>query len=116
MTKQLAGLGDDDIANAERFVIRYGQKVIYSETRGYLVFDGKRHRPNGHLRCIELAKDVVKKIADEPPHLGSEETRARRAKFARESRSKGAIDYCWGKRPRRKYCADRAAEITGDVR
>ncbi len=92
LTKQLAGLGEDDIANAERFVLRYGHKVIYSETRGYLVFDGKRFRPNAHLRCVELAKDVVKKIADEPPHLGSEEAQARRAKFARESRSKIAID------------------------
>ena len=92
LTKQLAALGEDDIANAERFVLRYGHRVIYSESRGYLVFDGKQFRPNSHLRCVELAKDVVKKIADEPPHLESEEARARRAKFARESRSKNAID------------------------
>jgi putative DNA primase/helicase len=92
LTKRLAALGEDDIANAERFVLRYGHKVIYSETRGFLVFDGKRYRPNAHLRCVELAKDVVTRIADEPPHIGSEEARARRAKFARESRSKSAID------------------------
>src|SRR4029077_20437971 len=92
LTKQLAGLGEDDIANAERFVLRYGHKVIYSETRGYMVYDGKLFRPNAQLRCVELAKDVVKKIAAEPPHLGSEEARGRRAKFARESRSKITID------------------------
>jgi hypothetical protein len=80
VTKMLAALGEDDIANAERFVLRYGHRVIYSESRGYLVFDGKRFRPNAHIRCVELAKDVVKKIADEAPHLGSEEARARRAK------------------------------------
>jgi putative DNA primase/helicase len=92
LTKQLADLGDDDIANAERFVTRNGDKVIYSETRGFLVFGGKRYRPNAHLSCVELAKDVVIKIADETPHMGSEEARIRRAKFARESRSKSAID------------------------
>ncbi len=85
-------MGEDDVANAERFVLRYGHKVVYSESLGYMVYDGKRYRPNANLLCVGLAKDVVTKIANEPPHLGSEEARARRAKFARESRSKSAID------------------------
>ena len=61
-------------------------------TRGYLVYDGKRYRSNAQLDCVELAKEVVTKIADELPHLGSEEARTRRAKFARKSRSRSAID------------------------
>jgi putative DNA primase/helicase len=91
-TKKLAALGEDDIANAERFVLRYGHRVIFSETRGFLVFDGKRYRPNALLRCVGLAKDVVLKIADENQYLEGEEARARRAKFAHASRSKVAID------------------------
>ena len=84
LTKRLAALGEDDIANAERFVLRHGHKVIYSETGGYLVFDRKRYRPNAHLLCVDLAKDVVTKIANETRFLDGAEARVRRAKFARE--------------------------------
>jgi putative DNA primase/helicase len=93
LTRQLASFGEDDIANAERFARRCGIKVIYSLTRGYLVFDGKRYRADrGQLYCIALAKNVVTKIAEEAPFITSEDARARRAKFAQQSRSKAAID------------------------
>jgi putative DNA primase/helicase len=92
LTRQLAALGDDDIANAERFVRRYSHRVIFSETRGFLLFDGQRYRANAWLRCVGLAKDVVSKIADEIQYVEGEEARVRRAKFARYSRFKLAID------------------------
>ncbi len=92
LTKELAALGENDIANAERFVRRCGHMVVVSPSRGFMVFDGKRYRNDDRYLCVELAKEVIKKIADEPPYMPTEEARTRRAKFAQESRSKAAID------------------------
>ena len=92
LTEQLAALGEDDIANAERFVRRYGNKVLYSKTRGFLVYDGKRYRPDDRFMCVELAKNVVQKIEDEVPLMSTEDARKRRSAHAKQSRSKAAID------------------------
>ncbi len=92
LASELAPLGETDVANADRFVERFGHKVIFSEHRGWMAYDGKRYRPNSQVRCVELGKEVVKKIGDELPFLADEQARARRARFAVASQSKGAID------------------------
>jgi putative DNA primase/helicase len=92
LTEQLAGLGEGDIANAERFVRRCGREVIFSRTLGFLVFDGKRYRPDDRYMCVELAKNVMRKIEDEVPLMSTEDARRRRSAFASQSRSKAAID------------------------
>ena len=92
IAKELSRLGENDIANAERFVRRFGDKVIYNDHRGWMVFDGKRYRPDAKLQCVELGKDVVNRIGDELPFLPDGPAKSCRAKFAEQSKSKGAID------------------------
>ena len=43
LAKELSRLGENDIANAERFVRRFGHRVIYNDHRGWMVFDGRRY-------------------------------------------------------------------------
>ena len=92
LAKELSRFGENDIANAERFVRRFGHRVIYNDHRGWMAYDGKRYRPDAKLQCVELGKDVVSRIGDELPFLPDDPARSRRAKFAEESKSKGAID------------------------
>jgi putative DNA primase/helicase len=92
LAKELSRLGENDVANAERFARRFGHRVIFSERRGWMVYDGKRYRPDGHLSCMELGKKVVTKIADELPFLAEGNGRTLRARFAETSKSKGGID------------------------
>jgi putative DNA primase/helicase len=92
LAKELSRLGENDIANAERFVRRFGDRVLYNDHRGWMVFDGRRYRPNGHLSCVELGKAAVIKIGDELPFLPDGPARSCRARFAEQSKSKGAID------------------------
>jgi putative DNA primase/helicase len=91
LTKELAELGEDDIGNAKRFVHRFGHKVIFSMTRGFMVFDGKRYRPKADLLCVELGKEVVTKIAAEASSIADSKAAAARASFADRSRSHVAI-------------------------
>jgi putative DNA primase/helicase len=92
LAEELSRLGENDVANAERFARRFGHRVIFSEHRGWMVYDGKRYRPDGHLACMELGKKVVTKIADELPFLAEGNGRTLRARFAETSKSKGGID------------------------
>ena len=88
----LARLGETDTDNAQRFAHRFGRKVIHTPGRGWLVFDGKRWRPDGLLRVIELAKETARRIADEARHLDRDEARAGRSRFASQSLAKGSLD------------------------
>ena len=92
LAKELSLLGENDVANAERFGRRCGHRVIYSERRGWMVYDGKRYRSDGHLDCVELGKKVVPEIVDELPFLAEGNGRTLRARFAESSKSKGSID------------------------
>lgn len=92
LARELSRLGENDIANAERFVRRFGHRVIYNDHRGWMVYDGKRYRPDGLLSCVELGKAAVMKIGDELPFLPDGPARSCRARFAEQSKSKGAID------------------------
>ena len=95
LARELALLGEDDIANAERFVRRFGHKVVYSETRGHMVCDGKRYRPNANLLCVELGKEVVTKIADELPFSPTKRREAPGPASLRGRGPKVRSNECW---------------------
>lgn len=92
VTSELAKLGETDTDNAQRFAARFGDKVLFTPGRGWLVYDGRRWRPDDTHQCVELAKETARLIAGEPMHLDSEQSRAARARFSQASLSKGAID------------------------
>ena len=92
VSKQLAALGESDTDNAQRFATRFGDRVLYTVGRGWLIFDGKRWRPSAQLQCMELAKKAARLIRDEAKYLNDERDAAGRAKFAAASLSKGALD------------------------
>jgi putative DNA primase/helicase len=92
VSKQLAALGESDTDNAQRFATRFGDRVLYTVGRGWLIFDGKRWRPDAQLQCMELAKKAARLIRDEAKYLNDERDAAGRAKFAAASLSKGALD------------------------
>jgi putative DNA primase/helicase len=90
--EQLSKLGENDTDNAQRFAIWYGHKVIYTPGRGFLVFDGKRYRPDTIQQRIELAKETARRIKFEARHLIDKRDRAERMRFARASLSLGSLE------------------------
>ena len=92
VTKELALLGETDTDNAQRFANRFGSKALYTPGRGWLVFDGKRWRPDDVGQVIELAKTTARLIADKSAHLESDSARADRSGFAKQSLSRGSLD------------------------
>jgi putative DNA primase/helicase len=46
LAAELARLGETDSDNAERFARRFGAKAMHTPGRGWLVYDGKRWRPD----------------------------------------------------------------------
>jgi putative DNA primase/helicase len=91
LAKQLAKLGETDTDNAQRFAERFGANVIYVPGRGWLVYDGKRWRPDGLLRVNELAKEAARLIAREANYLDGDSATAR-SKFAKHALAKGSLD------------------------
>jgi putative DNA primase/helicase len=57
-----------------------------------MAHDGIRFRPDAHLHCIELAKEVARRIADEAPYLSNSRAIAGRLDFSKQSMSKVDID------------------------
>ena len=92
LTKELAILGETDTDNAERFARRCGDKVIFSKIQGWMFYDGVRYMPNARLDCVELAKEVARRIADEAGHLSDPKAIAQRLKLSKQSMSKVDID------------------------
>jgi putative DNA primase/helicase len=93
LAAELAKLGETDTDNAQRFARRFGGKAIHTPGRGWLVYDGKRWRPDDLLQVTELAKQTARRIADEAQHLDENDAaRAARSKFAAQSLGKGALD------------------------
>ena len=87
----LLGLGD--VAdNAERFARRFGAKAMHTPGRGWLVYDGKRWRPDDLSQVVELAKETARRIANEARHLDQDGARAARSKFSAQSLAKGSLD------------------------
>ena len=92
LAADLAGLGETDTDNAERFARRFGGKAIHTPGRGWLVYDGKRWRRDDLLQVTELAKETARLIADEAQHLDQDDARAARSKFSAQSLGKGSLD------------------------
>jgi putative DNA primase/helicase len=92
LTEKLARLGETDIDNVARFVERVGASTLYSQAKAWLIYDGQRYQANGHLQCIQVAMEVMKKVSDESPFLASESDKSQRKRFAEACQSKGHID------------------------
>ncbi len=92
ITEQLSKLGENDTDNAQRFVTWYGHKVIFTPGRGFLVFDGKRYRPDTIQQRMALAKETARRIKYEARHLIDKRDRAQRMRFAQASLSLGALE------------------------
>ncbi len=91
-TERLARLGETDTDNAERFVARWGHKVLFTNERGWLIYDGTRYKKASNVECIELAKRTARAIAKEVRFIKDENKRAARARFANQSLSKAALE------------------------
>ena len=92
IAERLAKLGENDTDNAQRFVARYGRKVIFTPSRGYLMFDGKRYRPDTLHQCMELAKETARRIEGEARYLKDKRDQEQRIKFSQASLSQGALE------------------------
>jgi putative DNA primase/helicase len=92
LAAELARLGETDTDNAQRFANRFGAKALYTPGRAWLVYDGKRWRPDDVGQVIELAKQAARLIADESAYLQTDDARAERSAFAQQSLNKGSLD------------------------
>ena len=92
LTQKLANLGSTDSDNATRFARRFGHKVTYTKSHGWMVYDGKRWCPDSLFQCVELAKKTARLIRKESAYLDGERERAERVKFSELSLSKAALD------------------------
>ena len=92
ITEKLALLGENDADNAQRFAMRYGRKVIHTPGRGYLVFDGKRYRPDSLHQRMELAKETARRIKREARYLNDKHDQERRIAFSQASLSQGSLE------------------------
>lgn len=92
LTVELSRLHENDTDNAQRFALRCADRILYTPGKGWLVFDGKRWKPDSFLQCMELAKFTARSIADEAQHLPDDQAKAARRKFADSSLSKGSLE------------------------
>jgi putative DNA primase/helicase len=90
LTTRLARLGETDTDNAQRFAERFGARVIHTPARGWLVYDGKRWKPDALMGVMELAKKTARWIAKEAAHLDADTATTARKAFARQSLRKTA--------------------------
>ncbi|UVO37616.1 bifunctional DNA primase/polymerase [Bradyrhizobium arachidis] len=92
LTIELSKLRENDTDNAQRFAWRWADRVLYTPGKGWLVFDGRRWKPDSLLHCMELAKRTARMIADEAQHLPDDQAKAARRRFADSSLSKGSLE------------------------
>jgi putative DNA primase/helicase len=92
LASELASLGETDTDNGQRFVSRFGTRVINTPGRGWLIYDGKRWRRDALFQVKEFAKNTARLIAEEARYLQEDTTRADRRTFATQSLSTGALD------------------------
>lgn len=92
LTFELSKLRENDTDNAQRFASRWADRILYTPGKGWLVFDGKRWKPDSLLECMEFAKSTARLIADEAQHLPDDQAKATRRKFADSSLSKGSLE------------------------
>ncbi len=77
-----------DLGNAERFVQAWGEDVLYDHTAGrWLLFDGRRYRPDETDAVFHLARATVRAIYNEAALAESKEARRDLASWAKASES-----------------------------
>jgi putative DNA primase/helicase len=91
ITAELANLGENDADNAQRFVKRWGDRVIWTSGRRWLVYQGGRWTPDASSEVNRLAEQAARAIALEAPYLDGKAYRSSRADFAAASLSRAAI-------------------------
>ena len=90
LTTELAGLGDTDADNASRFLRRYAHCVVYTPSRGWMVYQGGRWQRDSLAKHKEFADETMRQIVGEVEHTaGNAEKLAKRA-FAVRCLSNGA--------------------------
>jgi putative DNA primase/helicase len=92
LTQSLAGLGETDTHNAERFVMRYAGRLLWTPGVGFLVYDGHRWVVDTQNQRIKLATKAMKAIRKEAAYLAGAGERKSRKEFSDQSLNKGAID------------------------
>jgi putative DNA primase/helicase len=77
-----------DLGNAERFVQSWGQDVLFDHTAGrWLLFDGRRYRPDETGAVFHLARATVRAIYNEAALSESKSEREALAGWAKSSES-----------------------------
>lgn len=84
-------LNDTDVANAARFAREHGADVRWTPERGWLVWDGRRWRPDEIGQIVALAKQTARRIFNELVAAGSSQREAALFKWARQSQSADRI-------------------------
>ncbi|MCX6145708.1 MAG: phage/plasmid primase, P4 family, partial [Candidatus Kapabacteria bacterium] len=81
-----------DMGNAERFVLRYGDKVRYNFTSGgYYLYNGRYWEKDEVSKVYKLAKSTVRAISEEAKFVNSEFHEAIK-KHSKHSEAKGKIE------------------------
>ena len=88
---RLSHLGENDADNAQRFVKRVGDQVLWTAGRGWLVYAGGRWRRDATNEVNRLAELTARAIAHEVACLQREPERSSRARFATTSLSRAAL-------------------------
>jgi putative DNA primase/helicase len=92
IAQELAKLGETDSDNAARLAKRFGHHLLFCPGLGYLVWTGSHWCQDACIERYALAQQTARLIADEAPHLPTNDQRATRQNFAQSSLSKGALD------------------------
>jgi putative DNA primase/helicase len=80
-----------DVGNAARLLLKHGQDLRYSVARGeWLIWDGKRWRPDDRKRIVKLCKETALSILDEAKRA-DDTRRDDLMKWARASQKKDRI-------------------------
>lgn len=87
---QLQRSGLTDLANAERFAKRHGDRLCYSEQMGWFVYDGRRWLRDTVGEAARCAKETAISILEEAAHVSDDKERAALVKHQRHSESQRA--------------------------
>jgi len=90
LARKLGGIPHNltDLGNAERFVQAWGQDVLYDHTAGrWLLFDGRRYRPDETGAVFHLARATVRAIYVEAGMTEERDARKALDAWARASES-----------------------------
>lgn len=90
LLRRLAAAGESDTDNAERLLVRYGDRLLWTPHAGWFVWTGRQWRQDERRRVISLAQRVARLIYRECEHLADDAAKAR-AKWARTSKGSPRI-------------------------